>query len=145
MLKWDNDRDRSMFLNYKWLRSRLPAKKREDHFMGGHSPCGENSSGHSRVRRKGSAWLLHLREIEKQGILTSFLGLFWRIYAFIQSMVKKLGDAPPASLEAQFFGHTDADTVYLSREQLRKYGLIEARPLGNVTDKRHGGIRLSMD
>jgi erythromycin esterase-like protein len=28
VLKWDNDRDRSMFLNYEWLRSQLPAKSK---------------------------------------------------------------------------------------------------------------------
>jgi hypothetical protein len=44
--------------------------------------------------------------------------------------VRQLSVAPDDSLEAQALAGRGSDTVYISLEQLRKFGLVAARPMG---------------
>jgi erythromycin esterase-like protein len=129
VLKWDNDRDRSMFLNFEWLRSQLPAKSKIIIWAATVHTAKDLSGiqGSEGIVSFGS--YIH-QELKDKAFSLGF-SAYSGEYAFVGEPVKQLSDAPPSSLEAQIFAHTSSDTVYLSLRQLRQYNSIEARPLGN--------------
>lgn len=130
VLKWDNDRDRSMFLNYEWLRSQLPAKSKIIIWAATvHAAKDLSGIQGGAVGRVPLGSYIH--EELKDKVFSLGFSAYSGEYAFVHQPVKRLSDAPPSSLEAQVFAHTDSDTVYLSLEQLRHYNSIEGRPLGN--------------
>jgi erythromycin esterase-like protein len=126
-LKWFNDRDRSMFLNFKWLRSRLPAKSKIIVWAATVHTAKDLSGIQGFEGRVPLGSYIH-EELKDKAFSLGF-SAYSGEYAFTHQPVKQLGDAPPSSIEAQVFAHTDADTAYLSREQLRRYNSIEGRPL----------------
>jgi erythromycin esterase-like protein len=128
-LKWMNDRDHSMFLNYKWLRSRLPAKSKIIVWAATVHTAKDLTGIQGFEGRVPLGSYIH-EELKDKAFSLGF-SAYAGEYAFTHHPVQRLSDAPPSSLEAQVFAHTDSDTVYLSREQLRHYNSIEARPLGN--------------
>jgi len=127
-LKWMNDRERSMYMNFQWWQSRLPP--------------------HSKI----IVWAATVHTAKYVSIVDGFngrvpLGSYMQrefgdrafslgfsaysgSYAFTHQPVHQLTIAPGTSLEGRSFASSDSDTVYLSRKQLRKFGPIAARPLG---------------
>ena len=124
----ENDRNRSMYLNFRWLLSRLPGHSKvivwaatthlAKDLRGVGGLDGVVSLG-SYIRRdfKGRAFALGF---------SAYSGS----YAMAGQPVRQLSVAPGASLEQRAFAARDSDTVYLSRRDLRKFGSIAARPLG---------------
>jgi len=125
---WDNDRDRSMYLNFEWLLSRLPPHSKVI-VWAATVHLAKDVSGVSGW--KGSVPLgsdLH-REFGNRAYSVGFSANSGS-YAFTHQPVSQLSVAPTTSLEGQAFANRDTDTVYLSREQLRRLGPVAARPLG---------------
>jgi len=134
-LKWMNDRDRSMYLNFKWLFSRLPPHSKVivwaatvhvakdltgiDEFEG-REPLG------SYIRRDFGDRAFSLG-------LSAYSGE----YAFADRPVQQLSAASASSLEGQAFLQRDSDAVYLSRKQLEKRGSVRGRPLGTSSSTAH--------
>jgi erythromycin esterase-like protein len=127
MRQW-NDRDRSMYLNFEWLYSRLPkhskvivwaatvhvakALSRVDGFEG-RVPLGS-----------------YIRQDFGDRAFSLGFSAYSGDYEFLHPPVRQLSAAPAFSLEGQIFAHGNSDAVFLSRRQLRKYGSMAARPLG---------------
>lgn len=127
-LKWLNDRDRSMYLNLKWLLGQLPPHSKVIIWAATvHTAKDLNGV-------QGFEGRVPLGSYIRQGFggLAFSLGFsaYSGNYAFIRRPIQQLNDAPPSSLEGQIFAESHSDGVYLSRKQLRKYGSVAARPLG---------------
>ncbi len=127
-LKWMNDRDRSMYLNFKWLFSRLPPNSKVIVWAATVHVAKELSDVKGFERRVPIGSYIK-RDFGDQAFSLGF-SAYSGDYAFVHQPVRELSVAPASSLEGQVFAHPGTDNVYLSRKQLRKYGSIAARPLG---------------
>lgn len=128
VLKWMNDRDRSMYLNYTWLGGRLPAHSKIIVWA---------ATVHTAKDLPGIAGFegriplgSYIHREEKGKAFSLGFSAYSGEYAFTHRPVKHLSDAPASSLEARVFAHIDSNTVYLSSQQLREYGSCAARVLG---------------
>jgi erythromycin esterase-like protein len=123
-----NERDRSMYLNFRWLLSRLP----------GHGKiivwtatihAAKDLSGVSGFEGRvplGS----YIRRDFKDRAFTLGFSAYSGSYAFVGQPVRQLSAAPDGSLEWRLFANRASDTVYISLQQLRNFGSVGARPLG---------------
>jgi erythromycin esterase-like protein len=127
-LKWLNDRDRSMYLNFKWLLGRLPPHSKVIIWAATvHTAKGLNGVQGFEGRIPLGSYIR--RDFGDHAFSLGF-SAYSGDYAFIRRPIQHLSDAPSSSLEGQIFAHSDPDAVYLSRKQLRKYSSVAARPLG---------------
>ena len=123
-----NDRDNSMYMNFRWLMSRLPPDSKAIVWTAT-SHAAKDLSGvpgqekwvplGSYIRRefKGEAFVLGV---------SAYSGT----YDMARQPVRSLAAAPANSLEGQAFVNGDSDTRYLDANQIRTFGSILARPLG---------------
>lgn len=128
VLKWMNDRERSMYMNYSWLKSQLPANSKIIVWAATVHTAKDLSGVAGFEGRVPLGSYIHKEENGKAFSLG--FSAYSGEYSFTHGPVKQLSNAPPSSLEAQLFTHSVSDTAYLSREQLMQYGSIEARVLG---------------
>jgi erythromycin esterase-like protein len=126
---FDNDRDRSMYLNFRWLLSRLPGHTKVIVWAATTHLAKDRSGidGDESVVPLGS----YIRRDFKRRAFTLGFSAYSGGYAFVGQPVRQLSVAPGDSLEGKAFGARDSDTVYLSLGELRKFGSIAARPLGS--------------
>ena len=125
--KWFNDRDRSMYLNFKWLRGRLPQSKVIIWAATVHTA--KDLSGVEGFEGKVPLGF-YVKEVFGDRAFSLAFSAYSGDYAFTHQPIRHLSDAPPSSVEAQIFSHEDTDAIYLSRKQLRRYGSAPARVLG---------------
>jgi erythromycin esterase-like protein len=125
---WTNARDRSMYLNCRWLLSRLPDHSKIIVWA---------ATVHTAKDLRGASGLTgrvpfgsYIRRDFKDRAFSLGFSAYSGSYAFVGQPVRQLSVAPDTSLESRSFANRAGDTVYLSLEQLRKFGLVEARPLG---------------
>ena len=127
-LMWINDRERSMYLNFQWLLSRLPRHSRVIVW----AATVHLAKALSVV--KGFEGRVPLGSYIRQDFGDRAFSLGFSAYAgdyeFIRPPVHDLSTAPHNSIESRSFANHDSDTVYISLKQLRKFGSVEARPLG---------------
>ena len=123
-----NARDRSMYLNFKWLRSRLPGRNKVI-VWAATVHTAKNLSGVSGFGGRVPLGSYIRRDLEDRAFSVGF-SAYSGSYAFVGRPVSQLTAAPDTSLESRSFANRSTDTVYLSLEQLRKLGSIGARPLG---------------
>lgn len=123
-----NDRDRSMYLNFRWLLSRLPSHSRVIVWAATVHTAKDLSgvSGFDGRVPLGS----YIRRDFKERAFSLGFSAYSGSYAFVGQPVRQLSAAPGTSLEWRSFANRDSDTVYLPLEQLRKFGSVGARPLG---------------
>jgi erythromycin esterase-like protein len=124
-----NERDRSMYLNFRWLLSRLPSFSKVI-VWAATVHAAKDLSGVSGLDGRvplGS----YLRRDFKDRAFTLGFSEYSGSYAFVGQPVRQLSAAPDASLERRSLANRDSDIVYLSLKQLRKFGSVEARPLGS--------------
>jgi erythromycin esterase-like protein len=127
-MKWWNDRDRSMYLNFQWLLSRLP-KNSKVIVWAATVHVAKDLSGIDGFEGKVPLGSYIRREFGDRASILGF-SAYSGSYAMVHQPVRQLNPAPDNSLEGQVFAHRDVDNVYLSHKQLRKSGAIPARPLG---------------
>lgn len=125
---WDNERDRSMYLNFHWLLSQLPPHSKVIVWAATVHAAKELSSVAGDEKRVPMGFFIR-RDFGKRAFALGFSADSGS-YAFVGQPARQLSPAPPDSLEARSFAGRDTDTVYLSARELRKMGPIAARPLG---------------
>jgi len=127
-LRWLNDRDRSMYLNFKWVYARLPRHSKVI-VWGATVHLAKALSGVNGFEGRvpfGS----YIRQDFGDRAFSLGFSAYSGDYDFIHPPVRQLSTAPASSLEGRTFVHCNSDVVFLSRRQLQKYGSIAARPLG---------------
>ena len=124
-----NDRDRSMYLNFQWLLARLPPHSKVIVWTANTHAAKDLSgvSGEDGVVPFGS---YVRREFKGRAFALGF-SAYSGSYARTGQTVRQLDVAPSGSLEAQAFAGRDSTTSYLSLKELRKFGLVPARPSGS--------------
>jgi erythromycin esterase-like protein len=125
---WMNARDRSMYLNFQWLLSRLP-KHSKVIVWAATVHTVKDLSGVSGLHARVPLGSYITRDFKDRAFSLGF-SAYSGSYAFIGQPVRELSAAPDSSLEWRSFANCDSDTVYLSLKQLRKFGSVGARPLG---------------
>lgn len=134
-LKWTNDRDRSMYLNFEWLYSRLPKQSKVIVWAATvHVAKGLSSTEGFEGEEPLGSYIRH--DFGDRAFSLGF-SAYSGDYQFTHPPVRQLSIAPASSLEGQIFAHSNSDSVFLSRSQLRKYGSVEARPLGTDFKTAH--------
>jgi erythromycin esterase-like protein len=125
----ENDRNRSMYLNFRWLLSRLPGHSKVI-VWAATTHLAKDLSGVG-----GDEGVVSLGSYIRRDFKTRAFALGFSAYSGSYSMagqpVRQLSVAPSTSLEGKALAARDSDTVYLSLEELRKFGSIAARPLGS--------------
>lgn len=123
-----NARDRSMYVNFRWLLSRLP----------GHSKVivwaatvhtAKDLGGVSGFDGRVSLATYIKRDFRDRAFSLGF-SAYSGSYALVGQPVRQLNAAPDTSLESRLFAKGSSDTVYASLNQLRSFGSVEGRPLG---------------
>lgn len=125
---WMNERDRSMYLNFRWLLSRVP-KHSKVIVWAATVHTAKDLSGVSGLAGRvplGS----YIRRDSKDRAFTLGFSAYSGSYAFVGQPVRQLSAAPDTSLEWRSFANHDSASVYISLKQLRKFGSVGARPLG---------------
>lgn len=127
-LKWLNERDRSMYLNFRWLSGRLSPHSKIIVWAATVHTAKDLSGipGFEGRIPLGS----YIHKDLKRHVFSLGFSAYSGEYAFTRQPIRRLSEAPPSSLEGKIFAHTEANTVYLSRKQLRSYSYIQARLLG---------------
>jgi erythromycin esterase-like protein len=125
-----NERDRSMYLNFRWLLSRLSSHSKVIVWAATVHTAKDLSgvSGFDGKVPLGS----YIRRDFKDRAFTLGFSAYSGSYAFVGQPVRQLSAAPSPSLEWRAFANRDSDTVYISLKQLRKFGSVGARPLGTT-------------
>lgn len=123
-----NARDWSMYLNLRWLLSRLPPHSKVIVWTATTHAAKELHSVPGDERRVPLGAFLQ-RDFGKRGFVLGF-SAYSGSYAFVHQPVRELRQAPENSLESRSFAEKDGDVAYLSRRELRQEGPIAARPLG---------------
>jgi erythromycin esterase-like protein len=127
-IRWWNDRDRSMYLNFQWLDSHLPLHSKVI-VWAATVHVAKTLGGIDGFEGKIPFGSYIRREFGDRSFSLGF-SAYSGDYAFVHHPVQQLSVAPDSSLEGEVFARTDFGSVYLSRKNLRKYGPIAARPLG---------------
>jgi erythromycin esterase-like protein len=122
----DNDRDRSMYLNFRWLLTQLPAHSKVIVWAATTHAAKDLSGVPGDVRILLGSYI-H-RDFQSRAFALGF-SAYSGSYAMPGQPAKQLSVAPSDSLEQKTRGASN--TVYLSLEELRKIGSIAARPLGS--------------
>jgi erythromycin esterase-like protein len=134
-LKWMNDRDRSMYINFQWWLSHLPPRSKVIVWAATVHTAKDLSAVPQFEGRVplGS----YIRQDFKDQAFSLGFSAYSGSYITVRPLAHVLSPAPADSLEARSFAGLDAETVYLSREQLHSFGVVPARPLGtNFTTTR---------
>jgi erythromycin esterase-like protein len=123
-----NDRDRSMYTNFRWLMSRLPAKSKVIVWTAT-SHAAKDLSGVPGQEKRVSLGSYINRDFKGQAFVLG-ISAYSGTYGMARQPVRPLAAAPANSLECHAFDEGDSDTRYLDAGQIRKHGFILARPLG---------------
>jgi len=120
-----NDRDRSMYLNFRWLLARLPAHSKVI-VWAATTHVAKELSGVSGAEGEVSFGSYVRRQFGDRAFTLGF-SAYSGSYAMTGQPVRQLSAAPENSLE----GRTSADGAsYVSLSELRKMGAIPGRALG---------------
>jgi erythromycin esterase-like protein len=123
-----NDRDQSMYMNFQWLMSRLPAHSKVIVWTAT-VHAAKNLSGVPREEKTVPLGSYIRREFKSEAFALGFSALSGS-YAMVRQPVRPLPAAPANSLEGRAFESGDSATRYFDSSQIRKLGSIPARPLG---------------
>ena len=123
-----NDRDQSMYMNFRWLMSRLPAKSKVIVWTATSHAAKDLSGVPGQEKRVSLGSYIH-RDFKGQAFVLG-ISAYSGTYGMARQPVRPLSAAPANSLEGQAFDSGDSDTRYLDAGQIRKHGSILARPLG---------------
>src|SRR5262249_23582749 len=123
-----NDRDASMYENFKWWQSRLPAGSKTIVWTATNHAA-KNLAGVEGVTSLVSLGSHIRRGFNGQAYVLGFSALSGT-YALGRQPPRTLIAAPGNSLEAGAFESGDADLRYIDAKALSRLGVIAARPLG---------------
>jgi erythromycin esterase-like protein len=138
-VKWMNDRDRSMQINFQWWLSHLPPHSKVIVWAATVHTAKDLSSAPTFEGRVPLGFYIR-QEFKDQAFSLGF-SAYSGSYITVRPPAHPLSPAPADSLEARSLVGIDAETVYLSRKQLHSLGDVPARPLGlNFTTTRWDNV-----
>lgn len=122
-----NDRDQSMYMNFRWLMSHLPMDSKVIVWTAT-SHAAKDLSGVPGQEKRVPLGSYIRRDFNAQAFV---LGISANAgtYGMARQPVRPLAAAPANSLEGRAFETGDSDTRYLNANQIRQLGSILARPL----------------
>lgn len=124
-----NDRDSSMYRNFQWLMSRLPARSKVIVWAATNHAAKDLSGipGQERMVSLGS----YIHRDFNTGAFALGFSAYSGTYVVVSARqsVRQWSIAPRTSLEGQAFATGSSDTRYLNSAQLTKVGPIAARPI----------------
>jgi erythromycin esterase-like protein len=123
-----NARDQSMYLNFRWLVSRLPARSKVI-VWAATTHVAKDLSGVPGQDRRVPLGSYIRRTFADHAFALGFSASSGS-YGMARQPVRQLSVAPPLSLEGQAFANDKSDTRYFKLKQLRKLGAVPARPTG---------------
>ena len=123
-----NDRDASMYENFKWWQSRLPVGSKVILWTAT-THAAKNLTGVEGLASFVSLGSQIRRGFNGQAFVLGFSALSGT-YALGRQPPRTLTAAPGNSLEARMFESGDAEVRYVDGKALSQFGLIAARPLG---------------
>ena len=121
---WLNERDRSMYLNFTRLLAQLPPHSKVIVWAATVHLAKKLPSSEGRITL-GS----RIRQDFNDQAFTLAFSAYAGSYVVIHPPIHQLSTAPATSLEGQTFANRNSATAYLTLDQLRASGSIEARPL----------------
>jgi erythromycin esterase-like protein len=125
---FDNERDRSMYLNFRWLLSGLPSHSKVIVWAATTHVAKDLSIVGGLDNRVPLGF--YIKQDFKNRAFTLGFSAYSGNYAMVRQPVRSLSAAPDNSLEGRSIAERESDTVYFSGKQLRKFGAVAARPLG---------------
>jgi erythromycin esterase-like protein len=123
-----NARDRSMFMNFEWFMSRLPARTKVIVWTATTHAAKTLSGVPGDDHRVSLGSYIH-RRFTGDAFALGF-SAYEGTYAMARQTPRPLVAAPPNSLEGRAFAHGDVEPRYLDRRALQALGGIPGRPLG---------------
>jgi erythromycin esterase-like protein len=123
-----NDRDQSMYVNFQWFVSRLPARSKVIVWTAT-THAAKTLRGVPGLEQRVSLGSYIQGQFDSAAFVLGFSAYRGK-YAMARQPVRPLAAAPPNSLEGRFFGQGEIETRYLEPSQLRALGTIPARTLG---------------
>lgn len=123
-----NDRDRSMYQSFEWLKSRMPAHSKIIVWTATTHAAKDLSEVPGDEKRISMGPFIH-RDLGNRVFALGF-SEYSGSYAFGARPAQQLTVAPDDSLEARAFAEKRSTTRYLDLNELRKFGRVAARPLG---------------
>lgn len=127
-VRWVNDRDKSMYVNFQWLLTQLP-KNSKVIVWAATVHVAKNLNNVDGFEGRVPLGSYIKRDFKNRAFSLGF-SAYSGDYQFTHSPIRQLSTAPSSSLEGRVFAHSNSNTVFLSQRQLQKYGLVAARPLG---------------
>ena len=121
-----NDRDRSMYLNFQWLMSRLPVHSKVI-VWAANNHVAKSLSGVAGQDDKVSMGSFIRREFKGRAFAVGF-SAYGGSYRTTRHPMQQLRVAPPDSLEAEALKDSDSEMRFLNLAKLRKHGAMLARP-----------------
>jgi erythromycin esterase-like protein len=123
-----NDRDRSMYVNFKWFMARLPAKAKVIVWTAT-SHAAKDLSGVP-GQEKFVPLGLYIRHDFNGEAFALGISAASGSYGMARQPVRPLAAAPANSLEGRALDDGGADVRYLDARRIRDLGSVPARPLG---------------
>lgn len=123
-----NDRDRSMYQNFEWLNSRMPAHSKIIVWTATTHAVKDLNAVPGDEKRISMGPFIH-RAFGNRAFALGF-SQYSGSYAFGSRPAQPLTVAPDDSLEARAFAEKGSTTRYFDLSELRKFGRVQARPLG---------------
>jgi len=117
-----------MYLNFRWLLSRLPSHSKVI-VWAATVHVAKDLSGVGGFDGRVPLGSYIRRDFENRAFALGS-SAYSGSYVMVRPPVRQLSAAPETSLEGRSLADRDLDTAYLSLKQLRKFGLVAARPLG---------------
>ena len=125
-----NDRDQSMYMNFQWFVSRLPARSKVIVWTA-NTHAAKSLSGVPGQEQRVSLGSYIRRPFAGDAFVLGF-SAYSGTYAMGRQPPRQLAAAPASSLEGRLFGGGEVEMRYLDPNQLQALGTIAARPLGVV-------------
>jgi erythromycin esterase-like protein len=122
-----NERDRSMYQNFQWLRSRMPSRSKIIVWTAT-THAAKDLSGVPGSERISMGSFIH-RDLGERAFTLGF-SEYSGSYAFSRQPARLLTTAPNDSLESRAFAGNGMAIRYFGLNDLRNFGPIAARPLG---------------
>lgn len=122
-----NGRDQSMYLNFKWLMSKLPPPSKVIVWTATNHAAKDLSGVPGQEKTVSLGSYIH-RDFNNAFVLG--ISAASGSYAMGRQPARQLSVAPSGSIESQAFATEATDMRYFDTGQLRKFGAIAARPLG---------------
>jgi erythromycin esterase-like protein len=121
-------RDRSMYLNFRWLAQRLPPNSKIIVWTATYHAAKDATSDPDIGAARNLGSYIH-RAYGRRAFALGFSALGGSYRYSRNERARPLSPAPPRSLESIALADSDASVVYLGARRMHRIGMVPARPL----------------